>query len=64
MIYKVLSASFPTHRNTGSANSVRYTGNVLQNLKKSYAMYVQEIMEGPPMELQLLFQIILTQIYQ
>lgn len=48
MIYKVLSASFPTHRNTGSANSVRYTGNVLQNLKKSHAMYVQEIMEGPP----------------
>lgn len=48
MIYKVLSTHYPTHRNTGSANSVRYTGNVLQNLKKSHEMYVQEIMEGPP----------------
>lgn len=48
MIYHVVSSKHTTHRNTGSANSVRYTGVVLQKLKKKHKVYVQEIMEGPP----------------
>ncbi len=48
MIYSVLSSRFATHRNTGSANNVRYSGAVIQGLKKSHEFYVQELMEGPP----------------
>lgn len=48
MIFNVLNSMFRTHRNTGSANSVRYSGNVVQNLKYEHEVYVQEIMEGPP----------------
>lgn len=48
MIYHVVNSKYKTHRNTGSANSVRYTGGVLQQLKKTHEVYVQEIMEGPP----------------
>ncbi len=48
MVYTVLSSKFNTHRNTGSANSVRYAGSVIQGLKKSHEVYVQETMEGPP----------------
>lgn len=48
MTYQVLASKFNTHHNTGSANNVRYTGNVLQKLKSYHEIYVQEIMEGPP----------------
>ena len=37
-----------THFNTGSANSVRYSGTVIQGLKAGHKFYVQELMEGPP----------------
>ena len=48
MAYTVLSSKFNTHRNTGSANSVRYAGTVIQQLKPEHEFYVQENMEGPP----------------
>ncbi|WP_026666801.1 CapA family protein [Butyrivibrio sp. AE2005] len=48
MVYSVLSNKFSTHRNTGSANNVRYSGTVIQGLLQSHQFYVQELMEGPP----------------
>lgn len=48
MIYSMLNSKFNTHRNTGSANNVRYAGTVINGLKKQHEVYVQEIMEGPP----------------
>ena len=48
MVYAVISSKFNTHRNTGSANNVRYSGTVVQGLKRSHSAYVQELMEGPP----------------
>lgn len=48
MIYAMLNSKFNTHRNTGSANNVRYAGTVINSLKKQHEVYVQEIMEGPP----------------
>ncbi len=48
MVYYMLNSRFKTHRNTGSANNVRYAGTVVQQLKKEHEVYVQETMEGPP----------------
>lgn len=48
MVYTVISNKYKTHRNTGSANSVRYAGTVIQQLKPEHTHYVQETMEGPP----------------
>lgn len=48
MMYSVLKNKFNTHRNTGSANNVRYAGTVIQQLKPEHEAYVQENMEGPP----------------
>lgn len=48
MMYSVLSNKYNTHRNTGSANNVRYAGTVIQQLKPEHEAYVQENMEGPP----------------
>lgn len=47
-MYSVLNNKFNTHRNTGSANNVRYAGTVIQQLKPEHEAYVQENMEGPP----------------
>lgn len=48
MVYSVMNSRYNTHRNTGSANNVRYAGGVIQNLKPEHEVYVQETMEGPP----------------
>lgn len=48
LTYAVLSSKYTTHRNTGSANNVRYAGTVIQQLKAEHEIYVQETMEGPP----------------
>jgi len=48
MVYSVVSSRYNTHRNTGSANNVRYAGGVIQKLKPEHEIYVQETMEGPP----------------
>ena len=49
MVYTLIKSKYAnTHRNTGSANNVRYAGNVIQQLKPEHGYYVQEVMEGPP----------------
>ena len=48
MVYSILSSRYKTHGLTSNANTVRYSGIVLQRLKKEHEVYVQEIMEGPP----------------
>lgn len=48
MVYAIINSHYNTHRNTGSANNVRYAGGVIQNLKPEHEAYVQETMEGPP----------------
>lgn len=48
MVYTLISSKYNTHRNTGSANNVRYSGTVVQQLKPEHEFYVQETMEGPP----------------
>ena len=48
MIYSVVSRAFETHGLISNANTVRYSGISLQQLKNMHTIYIQEIMEGPP----------------
>lgn len=48
MVYAMMNSKFNTLKNPGSSNAVRSSGTVVQGLKKSHEVYIQEVMEGPP----------------